>query len=399
MEAKKLTKKVVDGLQAAEREYSLHDTELKGFHVRVFPSGEKTYALRYKLRGATRRIAIGSTTIFTAEQARTQAMALKQRVREGRDPAQERRDDSQAETVGGLWVRYLRDHALPHKKPRSVEEDQRLWSLHLEQRFSRKLVRDLRREEVQRMVSDMVATPGAANRTVALLSKMMSLAVQWEIASQNPCVGVRKYAEHSREPQPLPQASLQALLVAIEQEATEGDAGGALAVLLILLTGARRGEAIAARWSQFELLPDGRLVWSLAATSTKQRRANRKPLGPALSSQLLEWRDVTGGCGDSLVFPSQRVPDQPRADLKGVWNRIRERAALSGVRVHDLRHDWITAAVSAGVPLEVAGKYAGHSNTATTRRYAHIQDDPLRRAAELREAALLGARLAPEGSL
>jgi integrase len=75
-------------------------------------------------------------------------------------------------------------------------------------------------------------------------------------------------------------------------------------------------------------------------------------------------------------------PEKPRADLKRPWEAVSKRAGLSGVRLHDLRHTYASVGAGGGLGLPIIGKLLGHSQAATTARYAHLDNDPLRRASE-----------------
>lgn len=391
-ERAKLTKRAVDALKGTGREYAVTDTEVRGFYLRVSAVGEKAYGFRYKHRGQTRRMKIGDALVMTATEARHEAMSLRAAVNRGEDPARQRKEELEAETLEDLWHLYLERHATPKKRPRSVEEDQRLWRLHLKPAFGREAVKDLRTRDIERLMAQKKDTPGAANRTLSLLSKMMNLALKWEIADRNPCAGIDRYQESAKEIRPLTNDERARLFEALDHEAESGDAGAALAIELLAFTGARRGEVLNATWDQFRESDNGTLLWALPATNTKQKKTNVKPLGSSMSERLRAWNKESPYVGVAWVFPSPRDPSKPWADLKGPWNRIRARAELPHLRLHDLRHDWISAAVASGLPLEIAGRYAGHANTATTRKYAHLEEAVLQDAADKREEALRAAR-------
>ena len=88
------------------------------------------------------------------------------------------------------------------------------------------------------------------------------------------------------------------------------------------------------------------------------------------------------------------LPDTPRADLKKPWLAIQRHAGLEGVRLHDLRHTFASIGAGASLGLPLVGKLLGHTQPATTARYAHLDADPLRRATDL-IGAQLAAALAP----
>ena len=395
----KLTKRAVDAIKATGREFTIADAEVRGLYLRVGKTGEKAYGFRYKRRGQTRRLKIGDAAVMTADEARREAIALRAAVNRDEDPARQRRDAREAETMNELWEAYLERHAIPKKRPRSVQEDQRLWRLHLAPAFGKEAAKDVTTRDIERLMSRMKDTPGAANRAMSLLSKMMNLAAKWGVVDRNPCVGVDRYQENPKEIRPLTNPERVRLFEALDHEATHGEPGAALAIELLAFTGARRGEVLNATWDQFRETDGGTLQWALPATSTKQKRVNVKPLGHTISDKLRAWNTESPYVGVSWVFPSPRDASKPWADLKGPWNRVRERAGLPHLRLHDLRHDWISAAVASGLPLEIAGRYAGHANVATTRKYAHLGEAVLQGAADARDAMLQQARAADSADI
>lgn len=391
-EPTKLTKRAVDALKATGREFTVTDTEVKGFYLRVGKTGEKTYGFRYKRRDQTRRMKIGDVAVMTADEARRAAMDIRAAVNRGEDPARLRRDERETETMDDLWALYLERHAIPKKRPRSVDEDRRLWRLHLSPAFGKEAVKDVTRRNIGRFMARKKDTPIAANRAASLLSKMMSLAVNWDLRDRNPCEKMDRYTETEAERKALTMDETKRLLEAITHEAETGSEGGALALELLLFSGARRGEVINATWDQFRAGEAGSLVWALQATQNKQKKLNLKPLAKGISARLLAWKQKNRAIGVNWVFPSPKNPQQPWSDLKSVWNRVRAHAGLEHIRAHDIRHDFISAAVMDGMSLEVAGRFAGHANTATTRRYAHLEEAVLQDVADRREAALDAAR-------
>ena len=144
-------------------------------------------------------------------------------------------------------------------------------------------------------------------------------------------------------------------------------------IRLIMLTGARRGEAMNARWEQFDL-ENG--VWTKPAATTKQPMLHRAPLSPAAVELLQGIRDdVPADC--PWVFPGEKK-GQPLSEMHSFWEGVREKAQLKDARIHDLRHTFASLLVSGGMTLPMIGRLLGHTQAQTTLRYAHLYDDPLR---------------------
>jgi integrase len=173
--------------------------------------------------------------------------------------------------------------------------------------------------------------------------------------------------------------------------ATHADKQAADVVRLLLLTGCRRGEALAARWADLDL---GKGVWSKPASSVKQNTPHEAPLSAPARQLLSEIRDAHAAkhpkrpLGE-YVFPSHGAEGH-RVDIKRDWRQLTKAAGITGLRIHDLRHSFASQLASGGASLPLIGALLGHSNPVTTSRYAHLFDDPQRQAVE-RVGAVIGA--------
>jgi integrase len=198
----------------------------------------------------------------------------------------------------------------------------------------------------------------------------------------NPAKGIPKNSEERRE-RYLSQAEIAAVSKALADYPSQNAAN---AVRWLLLTGCRKSEALAMTWDQVDWDAG---AWIKPSAHTKQKKTHRVPLSaPAL--QLL--RDVAQSQrqGERFVFPG-RKPGEPLKQLHTVWNHVREQAGVEDVRLHDLRHTYASILVSAGLSLPMIGALLGHTQQATTQRYAHLFDDPLREATERVGAVVSGA--------
>ena len=167
----------VAAINADDHDLFVWDDGLPGFGVRVKPSGVKSYILQYRNRhNISRRYTIGRDGIIGAERARAKAKSLLAKVQDGADPAAERKEAREAHTVADLADRYMAEHAEVKKRPRSVESDKTLLRLHVLPTLGRKNVAALTRADVTGLHHSLKAKPGAANRTLALVSKMLNLA-------------------------------------------------------------------------------------------------------------------------------------------------------------------------------------------------------------------------------
>lgn len=383
----RITKRVVDAARPRDKEYVIWDSEISGFGLRVRPAtpkhphGRKVYIFKYRVgggrRGTQRKPTIGTHGPLTAAQARDIAKDWAVVVRKGGDPGGEIKRRRETNTVAELWDRYLAEHATPNKRPRSVEEDSRNARLHILPALGRKKVADLTFGDVDRLHKSMRDRPTGANRVLALLSHMLRMAEKWDIRPQhsNPCREVEKFDETHRQ-RFLDESELARLATAMNDP--EELPAAVAAIRLLLFTGCRRTEILALRWDQVDF-EQRCLRLPTSKTGAKVVYLN----APALEvlSNVKRVRD------NPYVIVGQRAK-QHLADIAGPWRRIRARAGLSDLRLHDLRHSFASAGAAAGLSLQMIGKMLGHAQTATTARYAHLADDPVRQAVEQVGAAV-----------
>ncbi len=372
----KITKRLLDSLPApAAGEVKVWDTELRGFVVRVRSSGRRWFAVEWMRERRTRRLSLGEFGSVTVDQARERAKAILGRVAHGEDPATERAGERAAPTVAELARRYMEEHAGPKKKQSSVEGDERNLRLYVLPALGRRKVIAIGLREVADLHHSLRAKPVQANRVLALVSKMLNLAETWGLRPlhSNPCPRIGRYRESRRE-RFLSGTELRRLgeaLSAVEQDRSE-DPAAVLAIRLLLLTGARRDEILSLRWQDVDL-ETGTLNLPDSKTGKKSI-----PLGPA-AVELLAAAPRFEGC--PYVLPGRRRPEARFVGLQRPWTRVRARAGLGDVRLHDLRHSFASVGVAANLGLPVLGAILGHRHPATTARYAHLDDDPRRAAA------------------
>lgn len=391
----KLTKRTVDRLSAPApgRDVVLWDSELPRFGVRVKPSGHKSYIVQYRIGGRSRRYTLGAHGPMTADKARTKAYAVLGQVAEGADPAGTRATEQATPTVATLADRYLREHAEPHKRPSGVKRDRELLRGRILPALGRYRVTDVTRADVARLHHRMRDVPIRANRTLALLSKMFTLAEAWGLRpdNTNPCRHIKRYRESKRE-RYLSKAEYHSLGEVLAEAAhTRRESPAVLAAIdLLLYTGMRRGEVLGLRWEDVDL----ESAWlRLVQTKTEPRTVPLNPEALAVFSRLVATAD-----GSPWVFHGAK-PGAPLADLNGPWARIRKRAHIPDVRLHDLRHSWAAMGAGAGHGLPILGRALGHTEAATTQRYAHVADDPVRAMSEDIGRRIAAARRGQQGEV
>jgi len=377
MPSRKLTKSSVESLPASEIDLIYWDTLLPGFGVRVKPNGTRSYVVQYRNRqtGRSRRKTVGRHgPLMTFSQAKDIAKGLLSDVVRGQDPVAEGKAYKEAPSVKDLADQYLTSHAIPKKRPASVKNDEAALRRFILPKLGTRKVPEVTGRYIQQLHSGLRMTPYLANRTLALLSTMFELSVRWGWRPSNPAKGIAKFHEEKRD-RWLSDEELARLLAALDDHPNQPAAN---AIRLQLLTGARIGEVLSARWDDIDL---ERGVWTKPSHHTKQKRTEHLPLS---GSALGLLRNIRKGVDErsTFLFPG-RNPEKPIADLKRFWKSVTAAADLENYRIHDNRHTHASHLVSSGLSLPIVGRLLGHTNPTTTQRYAHLADDPLREAAEV----------------
>ena len=392
---KRLTNSVVNGAAKRDSDYFIWDGDLKGFGLKVCSGGRKSYVCKYRLgtgrNAPTRRMTIGTHgSPWTPDQARKRASQILGLVAHGKDPAQEKQADKSVLTVAQLCDLYLK-HGAATKKASTLATDRGRIERHIKPLLGRMRVPDVKRAAVSRFLQDVAAGKtavdvktgargraivrggkGTATRTVGLLGGIFSFAVESGWISENPVRGVKRFRDRRNE-RFLDNSEMQRLGAALIGAEAAGENPYAIAIIrLLVLTGARKGEIESLRWPEVD--------WQFSYLRLADSKTGQKLI--MLNGAAIEvLQTVPRQNASDFVFPASRSDGHYEGTPK-VWWRIREQAELQNVRLHDLRHSFASMAVSSGASLPVIGALLGHKDSATTSRYAHLQDDPVRSASK-----------------
>lgn len=229
-------------------------------------------------RGKTRRVTLGRHGPLTPDQARTQAKKLHGKIAEGVDVANRAKEERAALTFAELSKQFMERHGQSKLKERSAIEYQRLLNNVLVPHFGRSKIKDISYQDVEHFHSGLYKTQAQANRSIAVLSKMMNWAIKLGERPDrvNPCIGIEKYREKSRD-RVLSDAELRAFWAATE--VTGFPFGPAFRILL--LSAQRREEVMSMTWQELAL-EEG--AWTIGGTRTKNHRGHQV----ALSSTAVE---------------------------------------------------------------------------------------------------------------
>ena len=387
----KLTKRSIDGPPAGARRFTVWDSDVTGFGVRVTPNGERIYVLKYRLAHQQRWFTIGPHgSPWTPDSARREAVPLLGEVARGIDPADKRRADRRAISFAGLCDLDLAE-GVAHKKAGTIRSDRGRIELHLKPALAER-ADAINRADVERLLNDVkngrtsaaapekrgpgsIATGGAgvAAQCVALASTVLQFAVDRGVRLDNPARGVKKPPVRKMQ-RFLSEGELRKLAASLDHEAeSSGNAHAIAAIRLLALTGCRRGEVVNLRWRLVEILAERRLL-VLDGSKTREKVVYLSP--PATDSFTLPRI-----AGTEFVIAGTKA-GKPSAAIDKTWDRVRRRAGLEDVRIHDLRHTFASVGASASYGLPIIGKLLGHTQAATTQRYAHLAADPVRHAAD-----------------
>lgn len=333
-----------------------------GFGLRVTAAGAKAFILTYWSAGVQRRITIGRYPDWSVERARKRAQDLRRKVDCGEDPLLEERLARTAPTVEDLCRRYLEEHA-PRKRASSQRNDASMIRRVILPQLGKLKVADVDFASVDALHRSLRATPYAANRTLALLSKMMSLAIRWGWRTDNPVRFVERNQEPRRE-RPITDDEMRRLLAAINSAPKIP----AAIIRVCLLTGCRFGEAAGMRWEEVSF---ERREWRKPGSRTKQKTEHIVPLSPAVLSIISE-------------FPRENewVFGERRESIKKTWAKVLRTAEIDGLRLHDLRHAFASMCAANGWSLPQVGALLGHASPQTTARYMHLFGDALRKVSD-----------------
>ncbi len=415
MAVDRITKRSVDACKIASSNAFLWDDDIRGFGLKVTPAGRKIFILQYRISGlgrsgVTKRLTLGEYGALTPDEARRLAKRELGRVAQGDDPAGERTARKGASTVKELGTAYLEDVEV-RRKPGTFQEYTRLWKKHVLPALGTKQVAEVSVVDIRRLHRSMSETPYVANRVAAMLGAFFSFAEKEAArpAHSNPAHGIEFYKEQARERFLSPE-EFQRLGAALAKAEAEGlppapkykrkpgkpakqkhrpksadkpipaNPLAVAAIRLLALTGCREGEILSLRWDAVDTT-----TGYLRLADSKTGKSVRA-LGQSAAAILDTIPKIEG---HPFVLPGLKKNGHLK-EIKRVWYAVRHEAKLPELRIHDLRHSFASVPASSGESLLVVRSLLGHKRAATTERYAHLGDDPVKRAADKAASDIAG---------
>jgi len=369
---RKITNRVVDALGPGQ---IVWDAGVTGFGVRC-QRASKVYLLKVRVNGRQRWFTIGQHgSPWTPDTARNKAKQILGEIADRKDPAAAREVRREVTNLVDLAIVFLHEHVEPKRKQNTLVAYRDFLERLALPSLGHLSVIEISRADVARLHHSLRDTPYQANRVLAVLSKMLAWAEKmgYRPDGTNPCRHVERYPEHKHE-RFLSDAEMAQLADALTKSERNGSESpyALAAIRLLFFTGARLREILTLQWSDVDFdkamlrLPDSKTGSKLIY----------------LSAPALETLSAIPKLEGNPYVICGRKPGSHWVALQRPWRRIRERAGLNDVRIHDLRHNFGAVAASGGLSLPIIGRLLGHNQPATTARYAHLSADPVRAANE-----------------
>lgn len=399
----KITQKLLNNLETQEKPYRIHDTEQPGLFLRIQPTGHVSYMVTW---GRNREKSLGRVGKLTLSQARTEAARYLADAYEHGEPLAviEGRTAATSPTLRN----FINDTYLPWFKAhhRGYLNTKITLCKAFDPIMSRRLV-DVSGRDLEQIRTDWLNAgnkPSTVNRKMGSISGVFSRAVDWGYLDTSPLDKVKALKVDAKgRIRYLSKDETKALRSALDERQermrVDRDNGNAWRtarkqkaltdlrtvtftdhlkpmVLLSLNTGLRRGELFNMRWSHVNLQAKN---LTIVGETTKTTETRHMPLNAEALATLEAWKKQSHGGG--YVFPSQ---DGDRlTDVKTAWIELLKNAGVKDFRWHDMRHDFASRLVMAGVPLNTVRDLLGHSDIKMTLRYAHLAPDSKAAAVEL----------------
>ena len=372
MATTRLTEARIQALRPRKAARDIRDAGLKGFGVRVYPSGRKRFFIHTQVEGKRIWKIVGDAADMDVVVARELARTMLAASRCGAPVAPV--DPLFEEVAEEVFRRYARNW-----KPRTLKVNRGYYANQILPWFRGRPIADITATDVREWFASLHATPVAADRSAPVLSVIMAQAEAYGYRPQdgNPCRGIRRYRRKGRE-RFLSEDEVRRLGRALKQH--EDDQAMLVAIVrLLLLTGCRRREIVTLRWREYR---DGHLHLEDSKTGPRMVWLS------SAARQILDGLPRTS----TWVFPSTRTGKSLDAmTVARFWYGLRSQTDLQDVRLHDLRHTYASTAVMAGENILTVGRLLGQNDPGTTLKYMHLANDAVVEAAEIMGGVLGGS--------
>jgi integrase len=375
MPAVKLTKSFVDSVaceDAAANKVSYYDSVVSGLVLEVHKSGRKTFFFRYlDQRGAVRQPKICDARELSVPKIRKLILRYRGQLAIGIDPFAIKREQRSVPTLEEFVLASYMPFVKNYK--RSWTTDLSLLNGHILPALGSQYLDMIKRSHLLELVFKHreAHKPASTNRIIILLRYIYNLAIKWEVegVKENPVQGIPLYEENNKRERFLEGDEIQSLMSALDDSRNKSLKS---MVYMLLLTGARRGELLTAKWDQLDFV---RKIWTVPLS--KSGKVRHIPMSDMLCELLIVLRNESVS---EYLFINE-VTGKPFTNFFRAWDSARQKANMPDLRVHDLRHSFASFLVNGGRSIYEVQTILGHSQIKTTQRYAHLSNGSLVSAA------------------
>ena len=384
----KLTQHMINlGLQcpADKTKFEAADMDCRGLYALV-TSTSQAWFYRYKKDGKTCHIRIGKVSEISLAAARNSVAQLRGQIAAGSNPKGEAKPKETDQNLHDFF--YTKFVPFIKTRLRSWHRSEELYRLRIDSVFGQKKLTEIKRHDVITFLSSLLDSglaPASVNHHAKVFRRALNLAVDWEMLEKNPLSRIPMYAENNKLERYMNDKQLQALLQVLQNDSNRTVC---LAALWLLSTGARCGEALKATWSQIDRTNN---VWRVPASNTKANKVRSIPLN---DSALQVLKQLTSEGRYENLFVNEKT-GLPYVTIVKSWSRLRIKAGMPQLRVHDLRHQYASFLVNAGRTLFEVQSILGHSDPSVTQRYSHLSTKSLSEAANAASVMIMRGMQVP----
>ena len=358
-----------------------------GLSVKIFPSGKKTYYIRYKgLDETIFEKKLGDASVMSLADARSKVLKILNLVAQGIDPFPKAEKTEAVPTVAEFIDKQYLPHIKGYKK--SWGTDVSLLNNHIIPAIGKLSMDGVNRIQLVTLFANhrQCHAAGSTNRLIILIRYIFNLAIRWELdgIEKNPSDNIPLYPDTKKLERFLTEEESKRLFVELERSEAPMLK---YVVAMLLLTGARKNEVLHAKWSDFDL---DKRIWIIEFNKTGKPRY--APLSEGAIT-LLKSMPRIEGCEYAFANPKTK---KPFVQIFWAWNVVRKKAGLADCRLHDLRHSFASLLVNSGRSLYEVQKLLGHTQIKTTQRYAHLAQDTLLDAANIASKSVPLALVMPK---
>lgn len=366
------------------KETWIKDQTCPALYKRISTSGKQSWVLYKSFKGKPIKIKISNCELMDPIEARLEAVKLLRELQAGKNPIARIREERKPEpTIGELFQKYYDDHcAVRNSRPK---ETKRNFELHWEEIKDLRLS-DLQPALIQEWMGKLAKEPGesVANKQFNVLRACLNWSIRLRHIKllEHPCLGVETFPVIERKEYLQPGTEYARLKAILDSE--PGDVADV--IWLLLFTAARKSNVLAMRWAEIDWHSK---TWNIPAGKTK----SKKPLGLPLSMLALEvlQRRRHNQFRSEWVFPAADSALHHRVNVDEAWRKIREKAGIPHLHIHDLRHTMATWMGIAGSSSFSIQRMLGHASSRTTEKYTHAYQLALRRELEQAQLAAVTA--------